>query len=257
MGKLKVLDLFSGIGGFSLGLERTGGFKTIAFCEIEKFPRKVLKKHWQDVPIFEDVRTLHAEDIKETVDVVCGGYPCQPFSQIGKRKGKKDKRHLWPEMLRLIQENKPSWVVCENVIGHISMGLDTVFSNLENEDYTCWPFVIPACAVNAPTRRDRVWIIANNDSLMRQTIKIEAKLNGANVLQKPEQWKSLFFYNHGNNNIEFRKEDEPQLCRNDDGISQRLDESRLKALGNSVVPQIPEMIGRAILHSIQQNKYNL
>ena len=131
-----VLDLFSGIGGFSLGLTRAG-MRTIAFCEIEEYPRSILRKHWPDVPIFEDVRNLHAEDLPEAVDLICGGYPCQPFSLAGKRKGKDDDRHLWPEVVRIIREldattGKPTWGIFENVNGHVSMGLDQVLSDLEN-----------------------------------------------------------------------------------------------------------------------------
>lgn len=169
MAMYRVLDLFSGIGGFSLGLERTGGFRTVAFCEIESFPRKILSKHWPNVPIFEDVRKLHAEDLPEPVDVVCGGYPCQPFSLAGKRKGASDDRHLWPEMFRLVQEIRPHWIIAENVAGHINMGLDEVLSNLEAEGYETAPFVIPACAVDAPHRRDRVWIIANHGGVKHQS----------------------------------------------------------------------------------------
>ncbi len=245
-GELKVLDLFSGIGGFSLGLERAG-MKTVAFCEIEEFPREVLKKHWPGVPIFKDVRDLNATDLPEAVDVICGGYPWQPFSQIGRKKGGRDVRHLWPEMFRLIRECRPSWVICENVVGHISLGLDQVLSDMEGEGYICRTFVILACAVNAPHRRDRVWIVAHHDRVMRSSAAIETKLNGEDVFQKPEQWEQLFFNNYGANNVEFRKEDEPMLWRDDDGVSGELDESRLKALGNAVVPQIPEIIGQAIL----------
>lgn len=162
--KLKVLDLFSGIGGFSLGLERTGGFETVAFCEIEDFPRKVLRKHWPNVPIVKDVRTLHAADLPVPVDVICGGYPCQPFSLAGKRAGAADDRHLWPEMFRLVQEIRPHWVIAENVAGHVNMGLDQVLSDLEGEGYETTAFIIPACAVNAPHRRDRVWIMAHSES---------------------------------------------------------------------------------------------
>lgn len=158
--KLQILDLFSGIGGFSLGLERAG-METVAFCKIEKFPRRVLRKHWPDVPIFKDVRELHAKDLPKAVDVICGGYPCQPFSVAGKRRGKEDDRHLWPEMFRLVRECRPSFVICENVVGHVTMGLDTVLSDLEGEGYTCWAFIIPACAVNAIHRRDRLWIVAH------------------------------------------------------------------------------------------------
>lgn len=135
---LKVLDLFSGIGGFSLGLERAG-MKTIAFCEIEDFPRKVLRKHWPDVPIFEDVRKLHAADLPEPVDVICGGFPCQPFSECGKRKGKDDDRYLWPEMFRIIKECKPTWVIGENVTGLDGLGLEQSASDLESIGYEVAP----------------------------------------------------------------------------------------------------------------------
>ena len=160
--KLHVLDLFSGIGGFSLGLERTGGFETAAFCEIEPFCQKVLKKHWPGVPVYSDVRMLRGY-MFPAIDVITGGYPCQPFSYAGKRGGEKDNRHLWPQMFRLIQECRPRWVFAENVAGHITMGLDEVLSDLEAEGYTSQTFVIPACASDAPHRRDRVWIVANSD----------------------------------------------------------------------------------------------
>ena len=156
---MRVLDLFSGIGGFSLGLERAG-FETVAFCEIDPYCRKVLKKHWPEVPIFEDIRKLNGDEVDD-IGLICGGYPCQPFSCAGKREGKNDDRHLWPEMYRIIKAIRPRWVIAENVAGHISMGLDTVLSDLEAEGYTCWTFVIPACAVDAKHRRDRVWIVAN------------------------------------------------------------------------------------------------
>jgi len=161
---LKHLDLFSGIGGFSLGLERTGGFETIAFCEIEPFCQKVLKKHWPDVPCYDDVRSL---DYEGPVDVITGGYPCQPFSVAGNRKGEEDDRHLWPAMFSLITKHRPPWVIGENVAGHINMGLDDVLADLESEGYECRTFVIPACAVKAPHRRDRVWIIANTEQCGR------------------------------------------------------------------------------------------
>ena len=155
---MNVLDLFSGIGGFSLGLE-AAGMRTVAFCEIEKYPQKILKQHWPDIPIFDDVRKLTKEQLPEPIDLICGGYPCQPFSVAGKQLGTKDERHLWPEVLRLVQSIRPRWVVCENVAGHIKLGFDEVATSLENQGYTVWPFVIPACAVNAPHRRDRIWII--------------------------------------------------------------------------------------------------
>jgi len=183
---MKVLDLFSGIGGFSLGLERAG-METVAFCEINPFCQKVLKKHWPGVYVHDDIKTLgyiHNENdcmlvdneanheiIRGSIDVICGGYPCQPFSNAGKRSGAEDDRHLWPEMYRIIKAVRPRWVIAENVAGHISMGLDDVLSDLETENYACWTFVIPACAVDAKHRRDRVWILAYaiNSGLERHT----------------------------------------------------------------------------------------
>jgi len=161
---VRVLDLFSGIGGFSLGMERAG-METVAFCEIDPFCQKVLKKHWPDVPCYSDITKLTAEQLENDgitgISVLTGGYPCQPFSHAGKREGAEDDRHLWPEMYRLIETIRPRWVVAENVAGHISMGLDQVLSDLEAIGYEWWTFVIPACAKDAWHRRDRVWIVAN------------------------------------------------------------------------------------------------
>ena len=162
---MNVLDLFSGIGGFSLGLERAG-MTTVAFCEIEKYPRSILKKQWPDVPIYEDVRNVTAESLRADgitgIDVICGGWPCQPFSVAGKQAGKEDDRHLWPEVHRLIQELRPRWVIGENVSGFVNMALDDTIADLESEGYTTGQMVIPACAVNACHRRDRVWIVAHD-----------------------------------------------------------------------------------------------
>jgi len=154
---MKVIDLFSGIGGFSLGLERAG-METVAFCEIEPYCQALLKKRWPNVPIFDDVKDF---DYDGTAELICGGYPCQPFSVAGKQKGEDDDRHLWPEMFNIIRSYNPRWVIGENVAGHVRMGLDDVLSNLEGEGYTTRAFIIPACAVQAVHRRDRVWIIAH------------------------------------------------------------------------------------------------
>ena len=158
------LSLFSGIGGLDIAAEMAG-FKTVGQCEWADFQTKVLEKHWPDVPRWRDIRTLTGESFYErtglrTVDVVSGGFPCQPFSLAGKRGGKDDDRYLWPEMLRVIRELKPSWVIGENVPGIVNMALDTVLSDLENEGYSAQPFIIPACSVDAPHRRDRVCIVA-------------------------------------------------------------------------------------------------
>jgi DNA (cytosine-5)-methyltransferase 1 len=163
---MKVLDLFSGIGGFSIGLEKVG-FETVAFCEIERYCQEVLKRHWPDTPIYDDVRTLSAQQLRADgivrPDIIVGGYPCQPFSYAGVRRGEEDDRHLWPEVYRLIKEIRPTWGIFENVAGHITMGLDEVLSDLEAEGYAARPFVIPACGVDAPHRRDRVWIVAHSN----------------------------------------------------------------------------------------------
>jgi len=160
---VQVLDLFSGIGGFSLGLKRAG-METIGFCEIDPFCRRVLAKHWPDVTIHTDIRGLDGKDYKGRTDVICGGFPCQPFSQAGKRRGTEDDRHLWPEMLRVISEVRPTWVIGENVIGFVKMELDSVLSDLEREGYQTRAFIIPACGIDAPHKRDRVWIISHANS---------------------------------------------------------------------------------------------
>ncbi len=240
MEKLRVLDLFSGIGGFSLGLERTGGFETVAFCEIEKFPQRVLAKHWPEVKIYEDVRGLTAANGPSEVDLICGGYPCQPFSTAGKRDGKKDDRHLWPEVNRLLAEYRPSWGLFENVAGHISMGLDDVLSDLEKQGYTARTFIIPASALNAPHRRDRVWIMANSNRERLQggatSRNVGCKRAGGDKLTERcgyntrQTWLS-----------------EPNVGRVANGVPNGVD--RLKSLGNAVVPQIPEILGHAILEA--------
>ena len=162
---LQVLDLFSGIGGFALGLERTGGFRTAAFCELDAYCRAVLRRHWPDVPCFEDVREVTGAAIRSLgrIDMVCGGFPCQPHSVAGKRRGIEDDRWLWPEMLRIIRELRPTWVLVENVPGIRTTAADIVLADLEAAGYTCWPLVVGAWAVGAPHRRDRVWFLAHPD----------------------------------------------------------------------------------------------
>jgi len=167
MSKLKILDLCSGIGGFSLGLESTGGFETIAFCEFDPFCQKVLNKHWPEVPIYNDLKEISKNE--ETIrnipehDLICGGIPCQPFSVAGKQKGKEDDRHLWPYMFKIIEQKKPTWVIVENVGGFVNVALDDVCLDLEAEGYSTQSFIIPACGVEAPHRRDRIWIIGKRD----------------------------------------------------------------------------------------------
>ncbi len=158
---IKILDVCSGIGGFSLGLEATGGFDTVAFCEYDEFCRKVLNKHWPDVPIYKDLKEIGNEPTRliQEFDLICGGIPCQPFSLAGKQKGKEDDRHLWPYMYEIIKHKKPTWVIVENVGGFVNVALDDVCLNLETEGYATQSFIIPACGVSAPHKRDRVWIL--------------------------------------------------------------------------------------------------
>ena len=167
--KYKHLDLFSGIGGFSLGLEATGAFETVAFCDYDQYCQKVLRKHWPWVTIYDDVKELNSERLSANghteVDIITGGYPCQPFSIAGRQKGEQDPRHVWPEMFRLVKELRPTWVIGENVSGHIKLGLDTVLENLESEGYATRAFSISASSIGSNHQRERVWIIANTNEL--------------------------------------------------------------------------------------------
>jgi DNA-cytosine methyltransferase len=158
---MRHLDLFSGIGGFSLAAQWVWGdeYENVGFCDNNEFCQAVLKKNFKNAKIYSDIRELDGTKIKN-LDLLTGGFPCQPFSFAGKRRGNQDDRYLWPEMLRIIREARPHWIVGENVAGIINLALDQVLLDLERESYTFQVFVIPACAVQAPHRRDRVWIVA-------------------------------------------------------------------------------------------------
>ena len=271
---MKVLDLFSGIGGFSLGLERAG-METIAFCEQDDKCRQVLSKHWPDVPQYNDVKTLTKEQLDndgiEKPGLICGGFPCQPVSVAGKRKGKDDDRYLWGEYFRLISEIKPDWVIGENVAGLITMGIDDVLADLEGKGYAVQTFVIPACAVGAYHRRDRVWIVANANKFSngKQYVNEEKRQiskprnNGSKESLANASGKGLQGRQEVRNTERGRAQrnqlsprcgerskpgnwlPEPPVGRVANGVSGRMD--RLKQLGNAVIPQIPEVIGKAIM----------
>ena len=159
--KLKVLDLFSGIGGFSLALESTGHFQTIGFVENDEYCQAVLQHHFPEVPILGDIKNVTKETVPTRPDVICGGFPCQPFSVAGDQRAKDDPRHLWPEMLRIIKEQKPTWVVGENVSGLVKLGLDEILDEMEDQGYSTRTFNIPAFSVGAPHQRQRLWIIGH------------------------------------------------------------------------------------------------
>ena len=248
--KLKVLDLFSGIGGFSLGLERTGGFETVAFCEIEEYPRKVLNKHWPGVPIYEDVRELTAERLRSDgiiPDVITGGYPCQDISVAGKQKGINAERSgLWSECARLLGELRPDYAIFENVTALLSgdngKWFQRVLWDISQVGYDAEWHCIPASELGAHHHRDRVWIVCYATEFKRNGSKSESE-SCRQVRSIWESGRTSLKINDFNTNRTWGIE--PSMDRVANGIPKRVD--RLKGLGNAVVPQIPELIGRAIL----------
>jgi DNA (cytosine-5)-methyltransferase 1 len=324
MTKLKVLDLFSGIGGFSLGLDRAGGFETVAFCEIEPFPRKVLAKHWPEVPCYEDVTKLTGDILRRdgiSVDVITGGFPCQDISVAGKQAGigEGTRSGLWSEIVRLIGELAPRYLIVENVAALLSGPSEqrggwfgSILGDLAECGYDADWENIPAAAVGAPHRRERVWLVAypaqlqrNGSGEHRQPSKRQIskfrKRGGAKFVADADSIGKLsadrggpgrkaindtggeLSGNSGPNNVanaasqrqqgqgqleqpvsatpsSNRKASilgairvarkwsiEPDVGRVANGVPQRVD--RLKGLGNAVVPQIPELIGRAIMEA--------
>ena len=164
---MKIVDLFSGIGGFSYAAEKlVGGFETIAFVEREPYCQKVLRKHWHDVPIFNDIRSFNGKEFRDA-DIVVGGFPCQPWSVAGKQEGHLDEqdRDLWHEMVRVIKDVQPKWIIGENVRGFVNMpmGLKRSLFDLESIGYRAVPFIIPACATDAKHRRERCWIVGHSE----------------------------------------------------------------------------------------------
>jgi DNA (cytosine-5)-methyltransferase 1 len=157
-------SLFSGIGGFDLAAEWMG-WETAFYCEIDEFPLRMLRHYWPNATEYNDIKTTDFTIWRGRIDVLSGGFPCQPYSSAGKRLGKEDERHLWPEMLRAIREIQPNWVVGENVFGLTNWNGGVVFEevcvDLESEGYEVQPFILPACGVDAPHRRDRVWFVAH------------------------------------------------------------------------------------------------
>ena len=257
-------DLFSGIGGFSLAARMVWGseHQIVLFCEKEPYARKVLNKNFPGVPCVEDIRELRGEP-SVTTDIVTAGFPCQPFSVAGKRAGQQDDRYLWPETLRFIQEDRPRWFIGENVPGIINLALDDVLASLESAGYTAETFIIPACAVNAPHRRNRIWIVANAKSakceFSRNTWERRAGLaNGDCHVERvisdaeSEQAGGLFerrFPANISASRDWTRQTEawatqPGICGVADGVSHRVD--RLRGLGNAIVPHVAAVLMAAI-----------
>lgn len=181
-------SLFSGIGGFDLAAEWMG-WENIFHCEIEEFPRKILKYHFPNSICYEDIKKTDFTKHRGEIDIISGGFPCQPYSNAGKRKGKDDDRHLWPEMLRVIREIQPRFVVGENVAGLLSWNEGMVFheiiTDLENEGYETQAFLIPACATNAPHRRDRIFFVAHaNNTRTNERVQFNGERK-----ENDEQWR--------------------------------------------------------------------
>jgi DNA (cytosine-5)-methyltransferase 1 len=250
------LDLFSGIGGFALAA-RCNGYRTFGFCDNEPYAQAVLKKHWPEVPCHKDIREVRGE-LYAGITLLTGGFPCQPFSDVGRKRGQADDRYLWPEMFRVICEARPTWVLGENVAGIKNMALDQALSDLEGKDYEVQSFVIPACAVNAPHRRDRVWICAM-DVAESKSLRI-----GRRSCQGGERWEGLVQKEQEGREMgceaegccsgigEWSEESESSICRILDGVSNRVD--RCHALGNAIVPQVASEIIRCINKIMEDNK---
>ena len=246
--KATVLDLFSGIGGISLGLH-WAGMQTVAFCEPEPFACAILRRHWPGVPVYDDIRTLSATrlfaDGVPRPDVLCGGFPCQDISLAGRGAGIAGPRSgLWAHMARLVAECRPRWVVAENVPSLRGRGADRVLAELAALGYAGWPCVVGAAHAGAPHRRARVWLVA-------QAIYADAGGPGLEgwVCGPAQPQPVLPAERRGGWPAA------PGLCRVADGIPSGLDRgtqnrrARVTALGNAVVPGCAAMIGRAILHA--------
>lgn len=268
---MKHLDLFAGIGGFSLAA-RWMGWNTVAWVEINKYCQQVLKKNFPEAKGYGDIKEFNGTEYRGTTDIITGGFPCQPFSVAGKRKGKEDNRYLWPQMLRVIKEVRPSFIVGENVTGIIGMALEDVLASLEAEGYYTETFIIPACGVGAPHRRDRVWIVAysdilgskrwsklcdwkNKDKEIRSNLLQQINGSGNKRIATNPDFQSLEVgqlksngeeqqTTIGSNNRWEIWPTQSGICGRDDGIPNRVD--RIKALGNAIVPQVAFEIFKGI-----------
>ena len=284
---MKVLDLFSGIGGFSLGLEMAGDFESVAFCEIAEYPRRVLQKNWPNAKVYSDVKEITKERLASDgihrIDVVCGGFPCQDISLAGTGAGLEGERSgLWFEMLRIIREVRPRFVIIENVAALRTRGLETVLEGLAESGFDAVWETIPACAVGALHRRDRLWVIAYANHEEQYDLPFDAEMgwspklladaacelhdwsgdagpkgrdehsdscgdvpdaNGAGCVE--QRWSFSILTEQPVPECDSWWETEPEVGRVADGFPGRVDQ--LKGLGNAVVPQVVQVIGWSIL----------
>jgi DNA (cytosine-5)-methyltransferase 1 len=281
-------SLFSGIGGFDLASEWMG-WENKFHCEWNEFGQKVLKYYWPKAESFTDITKTDFTKYAGKIDILTGGFPCQPYSTAGKRKGKEDERHLWPEMLRAIREIQPGWVVGENVLGLVNWNgglvFDEVQADLEAQGYEVFPYVLPACAKNAPHRRDRVWFIAYSDGASKRnnlrtnggkteeirwqdkgdvltelsSVGVTTDTNSTSVEGELQRSKGEGEFNRcigGINTPTGWKTFPTQspICNGDDGVSSRLDSitfpkwrsESIKAGGNAIVPQVAYEIFKTI-----------
>lgn len=251
-------SLFSGIGGIDLSAE-WAGFESVGQCEFADYPTKVLEKHWPEVPKWRDVRNVTAESVQErgitNITVLSGGFPCQPFSGLGSKRGKDDDRYLWPEMLRVINELRPTWVIGENVANFVNMALDDALSDMEGINYSCRSFVIPAAGIGATDERYRVFIVAHLHGI--PSIKTNKKSISKQVEWNP--WLGPAGQIRATPSQFNWQKSEPPICGMDDGISFGMD--RLKCLGNAVNPYQVYPFFKAIadieseVNSICQNQH--
>jgi DNA (cytosine-5)-methyltransferase 1 len=231
--KLNLLDLFSGAGGFSLGLENSGAFSTVAFCEIFPYPRKILKQHWPKIPIYEDVKKLSKRNLESdgiVIDAICGGFPCQDISEAGAKAGLAGERSgLWFEYARIIGEVRPKYIIIENVSDLLVRGFDEVLSTLASLGYDAVWHCIQACDIGAPHIRDRVWIVGFLPDTDERFI---------------ECWRKQFQKSRHQKRYLHHWEHQSMPARVAHGVPHRMD--RIGLMGNAIVPQIAEIIGLAI-----------
>lgn len=287
-------SLFSGIGGFDLAAQWMG-WENLFHCEYNPFGQKILQYYWPGATSYHDIKKSDFKKFRGAVDILTGGFPCQPYSVAGKRKGKDDERHLWPEMLRAIREVQPRWIVGENVRGLINwnggMVFDEVQADLEAEGYEVQPFLLPACAVNAPHRRDRIWFVAysggqsiNLPTQQRRQKQKNANAKGSNegrIITDTNNKGSQGSSNSGNPSRIWQESDEqltgffrtkwedfptePPVRSGNDGVPAKLDgitiskwcEESLMAGGNAIVPQVAFEIFKAVeLYEIHTHQLN-